>query len=213
MLHESRTEFMLRWHLYRRWHKPPNPTRKAEYTFYKMMDSLSEGVFLDLGANVGQVTRKALSYGHDVIAFEPDPRALTVLRENFANDRRVTIIPKAVGANSRTATFCLSDKTTEASSLVSNRDNETGATIEVEVIDIVGFLRGIDRPIAAIKMDIEGAEAECLEAILDAGLHRRVGYILVELHAWISPDIDKRLAAIRARIAAENILNIDLSWG
>lgn len=210
MLEESRAEFMLRWHLYRRWHSPPNPTRKAEYTFYKMMDSLRDGVFVDLGANVGQVTRKALSYGHDVIAFEPDPRALTVLRQNFADDPRVTIIPKAVGANSGVSTFYLSDKTTEASSLVANRDNETGTPLEVEVVDIVSFLREIDRPIAAVKMDIEGAEAECLEAVLDAGLHKRIGYILVEPHDWISPVVARRLDRIRERLVT--IPNVSMDW-
>ncbi|ESX11305.1 MULTISPECIES: hypothetical protein [unclassified Mesorhizobium] len=54
-----------------------------------------------------------------------------------------------------------------------------------------------------MKMDIEGSEAECLEAILEAGLQDAVGAILVETHDRVSPDIAHRVERIRQRIAQE----------
>lgn len=212
MLEESRTEFLLRWHAYRRWKNPPNPTRQAEYTFHHMMGRLPDGVFLDLGANVGVVTAAALKYGRDVVAFEPDPTAFARLKERFAANPRVEIITKAVGAAARTATFFHLPHKTEASSLILTPENAVGSAIDVEVVDLVAFIKGLDRPVAGIKMDIEGAEAECLEAILDTGLHRSIGHILVECHDAFSNELGRRLEAIRHRLDAENIGNINLEW-
>lgn len=212
MFEESRTEFMLRWHLYRRWRRPPNPGRQAEYAFYRMMDAISPGLFIDLGANVGMITQKALDHGHDVIAFEPDPVALQHLRQRFAGNPRVRIVPKAVGATARTATFYRRpDGWTEASSLNWTAAHNGGEAIEVEVVDLVDFLRQLREPVAAMKMDIEGAEAECLEAILDAELHHTIAYIIVETHDDFSPDIARRLDRIRERV--RHIPTINLAWG
>lgn len=211
MLDESRTEFMLRWHLYRRWRIPQRRERRAEYDFYKMLDSIPAGTFLDLGANVGKITAKALEYGHDVVAFEPDPLALAELRQRFGSDPRVQIVPKAVGARAGTATFYRGDNDyTEASSLLKNAYNSAGIPIEVEVVNIVDFIRDFQGTIAAIKMDIEGAEAECLEAILDNGLHKNVGHILVETHERFSTELVERIGQLRRR--TKGIPNINLDW-
>lgn len=212
MLEESRMEFMIRWHLYRRWKRRPSSKRVAEFTFHKMMERAPAGIFLDLGANIGSVTAAALSYGLEVIAFEPDPLALATLKARFSSDPRVTIIPKAVGAQARTATFYHLPEYTEASSLIKTAENSVGEPVEVDVINIVDFINGLDKPISVIKMDIEGAEAECLEAIISAGLHKSVGHILVECHDRFSPDISSRLDKIREEISSNNIVNINLNW-
>lgn len=212
MLEERRAEFMIRWYLYRRWKNPPAPRRMTEYIFHRFMAPLPKGLFLDLGANVGVVTAAALKYGHDVIAFEPDPTALAQLRQRFDHNERVQIIPKAVGGSARTATFHHLPSNTVASSLTKSSENALGGVFEVEVVDLVQFIRDLDRPVAAIKMDIEGAEAECLEAIIDAGLHRSIGGILAECHDIISNEMAQRLDAIRRRIRDERIENINLEW-
>ncbi|MDG4883924.1 FkbM family methyltransferase [Mesorhizobium sp. WSM4884] len=219
MLQESYLEFILRWHLYRRWHRPPRPKRQAEFDFHRLMKSLPRrGLFIDLGANVGDVTRHALSYGMRVIAFEPDPTALEILRDRFGSDERVTIIPKAVGGSARTAILHQRPDTqnvrmTEWSSLFEVPEHANGRAVEVEVIDLVPFLKGLEEPISVIKMDIEGAEAECIEAMLDDGIYRSIGHVLVETHERLSQDLADRIAALRDRIGRGGIKNIDLGWG
>jgi FkbM family methyltransferase len=61
------------------------------------------GIFVDLGANHGLVTEKALERGYQVYAFDPDPDALVGLRKHVGRDPNVEIIPKAVGASNRSA--------------------------------------------------------------------------------------------------------------
>jgi FkbM family methyltransferase len=183
-----------------------------------MMKHVSKnGLFIDLGANVGDVTRQALRYGMRVIAFEPDPDARRVLSERFRGDGRVTIIPKAVGSSARTATFHQPPHVdevwrTEASSLYRSSGHMNGNSFEVEVIDLVDFLRNVGEPVSVLKMDIEGAEVECIESILDSGIHKSIGQILVETHEEIFTDLVDRTRALRERIEHEKIMNIDLSW-
>ena len=171
------------------------------------------GVFLDLGANVGMVTREALAYGHFVYAFDPDPACLTALYLKFAANPSVRIIPKAVGNSARTARFYRRpDEDTEWSSLIKHGVHEGGQVLDVEVIDIVDFIKSLDRPVTMLKMDIEGAEAECLDAVLDAGLHRSIGKILVETHERFSDELAAHIGRIRSRIEREGITNINLEW-
>ena len=179
----------------------------------RKLDALPRnGAFVDLGANVGSVTKIALEFGHQVFAVEPDPASREPLEKQFLQNPNVTIIPKAVGSSARIARlFTHPAGYTEASSLLPQTVLEGGGFLEVEVLDIVQFLRPL-LPIALLKMDIEGAEAECLEAILDNGLHRNIGLILVETHERFSEDLSKRIDAIRQRIVDENITNIDLTW-
>ena len=81
------------------------------------------------------------------------------------------------------------------------------------MVDLVQFLRGLDEPVAVVKMDIEGSEAECIESILDAGIHRSIGQILVETHERFSPDLAAQINRLRDRIGREGIRNINLNWG
>lgn len=218
MLKESRMECIVRWHLYRRWRKLRHAQRRAEYDFHRIMHRLPKGsVFLDFGANVGDVTSAARKYGMKVVAFEPDPVARAVLEERTRGDDHVVIIPKAVGGSSRIATFHQRPDVddlakTQSSSLVLTQEHTGGNSFDVEVINIVDFIDSVDGYIAAIKMDIEGAEVECLEAIFDAGSHRRVGYMFVETHERFSPELQNRTNTLRARVRSEKIENIDLNW-
>jgi len=210
MFEESRAEFLLRWYMYR-WRKKA-PHRLAEFLFYRASANSKLGdLFLDLGANIGLVTGAALRLGFNVIAFEPDPKALLTLQARFGGDPRVQIIPKAVGGSARLAKFYRrSDEDTEWSSLTRIDVHAGGEIIDVEVIDLVEFIRRLDQPVSVLKMDIEGAEAECLEAILDAGLHRQIGYMLVETHERFSAELAARTEGIRKRV--NGIPNINLDW-
>jgi FkbM family methyltransferase len=219
VLEENYHESMARWHLYRRWRRPQRAQRRSEYIFHSLMHSLPKsGLFIDLGANIGDVTFAARRHGMEVIAFEPDPTAARLLATRFASDPGVTIQAKAVGASARVATLfqdpsaAKTDKATEGSSLFEREKHQGGQSYQVEVVDLVEFIRSLNRPVAVLKMDIEGAEVECLDAMLDAGVHRLIGHILVETHERISPELAAGIDRIRTRIAGEGLTNINLNW-
>lgn len=218
---ESYWNSWLRWHLYRKYRKQPRDAFKgALLRLRKLLRELPEGsLAIDCGANVGDVSAFLLSKGLKVIAFEPDPAALHVLRSRLATDPRVKIEPKAVGAKPGRAPFYQTQSVssgeiadTIASSLM-RREVHMGAPVsEVEIVDLVAYIEALSEPVRILKLDIEGYEAEVLEALLDARLDRRIDLILVETHEQFSSELARRIGAIRDRIAAEGIDNICLGW-
>src|SRR5437762_7152286 len=71
----------------------------------------------DIGAHVGSRVRAWRRLGARVIAVEPQPDCLTVLRLLYRRDPAVTIIPSAVGARLGRAQLALSSATPTVSSL------------------------------------------------------------------------------------------------
>jgi FkbM family methyltransferase len=213
-------ELWLRWNTYRRWKRRVSPQKRADYNLRTALYRMAPAaIAVDCGANVGEVSAILAKYSDRVIAFEPDPVALTALRKRLSDNPKVTIIPKAVGGSARVEHLFQTDNArqgdlddTICTSIFHFDHLSDEATTEVEVIDLVEFMRGLDAPIGLLKIDIEGGEAEVLEALLDSGFHKRIGCILVETHDRFSPALATRLDAIRARIKRERITNIDLTW-
>lgn len=174
------------------------------------------GVLVDCGANVGDVTGLFLEKGFTVHAFEPDARARAELVRRHGGNPRLTVYEQAVGANSRRQVFhqATSDNigATQASSLIHQAEERHDFATEVEVIDLFAFIASLNSPPDVLKLDIEGAEVEILERMLDEDLLRDVEAIYVETHERISEDIARRTAAIRRRVAAMGRHHIDLDW-
>lgn len=207
-------------HLYYRPFKARTPQRRAAWDFVARVHRLAPGALvLDCGANIGKVTRAFRRAGATVHAFEPDPYAQARFRERFGSDAAVTLHPVGVGAEPgrftlhRTRDFATDpERATIGSSLFAHDLHGAGDAVEVEVIDLLAFIRGLGRRVDILKMDIEGAEVAILERMFDEGLHRDIGRIYVETHERFSPELATRTAALRARIAAERIDNVDLDW-
>lgn len=210
-------EHWLRWHLNRRWRN--SRKHNAQHDFRLALRALPKGALaIDCGANVGDITALMRRQGLRVIAFEPDPLAVARLRRRFAGVPEVEVVEKAVGASARRAAFFqrrdagADIRATQGSSLMRKRQHAEEAAASVEVVDLPAFIATLAEPVALLKVDNEGAEAELLERMLDTGVHRSTGHIFVETHERFSPEIARRLGAIRARLAAEEIVNVNMDW-
>lgn len=140
-------------------------------------------VLLDLGAHVGSCVQYALD--HDVahvVAVEMLPDTLGLLRRNFGQDPRVTIVPAAVVNENRgpTATTRRFRNPMGASVSLHNARAANGKEIEVPTVTLTGLINGY-KP-NKIKFDIENAEYETVlpnvEFIWNAGITHLAG----ELH-------------------------------
>src|SRR5262245_10133438 len=74
-------------------------------------------ICFDIGAHVGSRVRAWRRLGARVIAVEPQPDCLRVLRLFFGRDQGVTIAPVAVGAQAGRARLALSSATPTVSSM------------------------------------------------------------------------------------------------
>src|ERR671916_3515584 len=74
-------------------------------------------VGFDVGAHAGNRVRAWRRLGARVVAVEPQPDFVRILRLFFGRDRGVTVAPVAVGATAGTARLALSTATPTVSSL------------------------------------------------------------------------------------------------
>lgn len=210
----------LRWKLVDSHRKTKVEQRRTAWEFINHLRHLPAGALvIDGGANVGNVTSAFVRRGAEVHAFEPEPYALTELRRRFDGNPRVHIHAAAVGSADGTLrlyrTHKFEDrplKATRSSSLFPRAVHDEANSTEVAVVNLSRFIAGLGRPVDLLKLDVEGAEIDVLEKLLDDGTYRNVGMIYVETHERHSSELAERTAALRRRVAAEGIRNINLDW-
>lgn len=176
---------------------------------------------IDLGANVGDYTRMMASVAKRVIAFEPDPWTLGVLQANVADLDNVKIEGVAAGTHEGRVLLYRHVQFEEnpvlhsdSSSLVASKSNvaEEGA-VEVSQIDFIAYLERLNEDIGTIKMDIEGAEVDLLEALLDrTEIMKRISFIFVETHESRIPGHERRVKLLQGRIREIQKPSINMHW-
>ena len=176
---------------------------------------------IDLGANVGVYTRKMASGTKRVIAFEPDPWTVGTLEANVADLNNVRIEKVAAGTTERTVLLYRHTRFeqdplfhSESSSIIANKNNvgEKNA-IEVRQIDFIRYLEDIGEEIGILKIDIEGAEVDLLEALFDrSDILSRINYIFAETHEGRIPGHKPRVRVLRARAFRMERPYVNLYW-
>ena len=176
---------------------------------------------VDLGANLGVYTRQMASCARQVIAFEPDPWTLAALQSNLADLDNVTIENAAAGTTDETVFLYRHTRfaedpmsRSEASSVIASKGDVAGKdAVAVRQIDFIRYLEDLDEEIGILKIDIEGAEVNLLEALFDKpDLMERVSHIFVEAHERLIPDHKSRVKALRARARKIERPCINLYW-
>jgi FkbM family methyltransferase len=138
---------------------------------------------LDLGGNIGfgSVYLSKLFPGAEIVAIEPDPRNMPLLRTNLQrNHVDAHVISGAVGPRRGRLALRYGDDPA-CSSLVGTGMHDLAHSLDVEIITVQDIMNQVGwRFVDLVKIDIEGAE-DALLAEENAWLHN-VGSLLVEVH-------------------------------
>ena len=151
-----------------------------------LLDSMKYSeCILELGANVGLITSKLIKSNKPVYAFEPEPVA-------FEELSKIKAINLKIYNSAAWNTECelnfyrhknwKENKSTTSSTLIKSKTNvDARNLIRVSAIDISSFISKIENNIL-IKMDVEGAEYEILNHLLNSKVMNKIFKIYCEFH-------------------------------
>ena len=160
---------------------------KVVRQFKCLLKVLGHGVFVDVGAYVGFYTVLAARHGWRVIAFEPNPISLILLRYNTALHNvgdRVVIVGKAIGDVHGCARFSIASSPSESSFTKYLRGELKLLDIVVEVVTMDSVLESLgieDVDSLVVKVDVEGFGLRVLRGARKT-IERFRPFILFEVH-------------------------------
>lgn len=197
-------------------------TQKLDENILTHIEIRQKDTVIDCGASIGDVTDVVASTGATVYSFEANPITFSYLEKRFKNYPNVTCFNKAVSTQQGKTSFFLHEDfdgseeklhSANGSSLLHFKSNvNTKAPVEVETLDLCEFLKSLKRKVRLLKIDIEGAEVDVLNKLIDSGMYKKVELILVETHEQKIPELRTPTEIIRKKIEKLNIKNINLEW-
>lgn len=146
--------------------------------------------FLDVGANAGAFAVLAVSFGCQVVAFEPVPSAFRRLEENAALNHRfgsITALNQAAG--SAAATLRMSTGFGTGNRIL--RTGEDLPSTEVAVVTLESAIPTLSKP-TFVKIDVEGHEWEVIQGATALLQSEHLIGLMIETfrsHNWKLPGL------------------------
>jgi FkbM family methyltransferase len=144
-------------------------------------------VVVDIGAHIGSYTLLCAKNADIVVAVEPEPQNLMVLKNNIRLNkfRNVIVMPVAISNSCFRTKLYRSSEKTDAHSIKLERRNISKLTsnpIMVNCVNLDTLKSELRLPkIDLIKIDAEGAEAEIIEG--GKQTLKEVKYLIIEVHS------------------------------
>jgi FkbM family methyltransferase len=171
----------------------------------------ASGKIVDIGANIGAATLDWLSRKPNVQvqAYEPDPATFEILARNVRTngfEKRVRLYNQAVGGGLTTRQFFRVGASTATTAFPVDLAGRDGFVASVVNLDLVVDRCGENMPVALMKIDAEGAEAEILEGAQPSTL-RKIQQVIIECHDRLVPGAQQRCAAVLQRNGFDYIIH------
>ena len=184
-----------------------------EDTWLAMAQHLTPGAtFVDIGAHDGYCSLKAarvVGPSGRVIAVEPNPEMLTILRKNIeaSQAKDILVVPMACADKEGTLTlFAASQSNTGSTSLSQANATQYGLVeksyqVPVRTLDAILREAAVSR-VDVVKIDVEGAEQLVLSGALDT-IKRFRPAVLIELDDLLLAPMGSSASAITEFLSAQ----------
>ena len=170
---------------------------KLTCLFKCLLRMLRHGVFVDVGAYVGFYTVLAARHGWRVVAFEPNPINVILLKYNISLhgvEDRAVIVSKAAGDAYGWARFSISSSPSESSFTKYLRNELKLLEVVVEVATIDSVLESLsvkDVDNLIMKVDVEGFGLRVLKGAMKT-IEKFRPFILFEVHRTFDDEDEIR---------------------
>lgn len=154
-------------------------------------DLTPESIVVDVGAFKGGFAERMFdTYGCRLYCCEPVPEFYKLLETKFEGNNAITILKYGLGPKTKETTFRISDDASK---------EETGDdAVSVKIVDYKTFLSDNQlNHVDLLKLNIEGAEYDLLDFILDNNLHHMIENIQIQFHLVGENPEERRRRIVR----------------
>ena len=176
-------------------------------------------VFIDGGAHAGHFSDIALYMKSLVYAFEPNYYLGYFLKDKYENNKNFIFFQQALSDKNQKLMFYNANDSliSDGASIVKTDSKELNQeeAYEVECIDLCAFIKELlnkHSKISVLKLDIEGAEFEILDKLLDEKLFKNIDYIFAETHERFFDNPKQKINALKEKVEKAGAKNIFLDW-
>jgi FkbM family methyltransferase len=153
-------------------------TFKQNAYYLQPYDFRDDGIFIDIGANIGAVSVLAHRLGaKKIICYEPVPENYDLLTRNLAANGVKAEVHRQAVWSSRTK-IKITSRQGGSSSNPNQLATYDGEIVEAETVTLPDILDRFES-VAVLKCDTEGAEYEFM---MDTALNKKIRKIVLEFH-------------------------------
>jgi FkbM family methyltransferase len=185
--------------------------------FARLAGRFSEAVALDVGANIGNHACYFAPRFAQVIAFEVNPTAARLLEANVAFNGLNNVQVRNLGLGDASSVLPFAEfkggNLGRSAFVEATRAQEPGVrALPVEPYDAIEPALALERPVALVKIDVEGFERRVI-AGMRGMLTRDRPFVLFESHASGGPEGGAAIFRLLREIGYRRFLDVERSGG
>lgn len=143
---------------------------------------------IDVGGYTGNFSDKILKlYNPQLIILEPVKKYFKILKNKYSQNKNVSIYDYGLSKSDSVQKIFLSN---DGTSLFKRSDK----TQSIRLIDSAKFFKKYNK-VDLVSINIEGAEYDVLDRLIDSGMIKRIKYLQVQFHSFV-PESKKRRGKI-----------------
>lgn len=145
----------------------------------------SKNTVVDVGGYLGVFSDRIINkYNPNVFIYEPIKSFYKILKNKYLRNKNVYVFNYGLSnTNSAKKIYLLAD----GSSLVKKGEKST----KIKLADVKNIFRNLKR-VDLMSINIEGAEYDVLERLINTGLIKKVKFLQVQFHSFVPDASDRR---------------------